>query len=55
MNIQQGCFSFRQNQHSGKGIHEFDDAVSAVESAEGILQEEGNTFVLVGVLQKTTS
>jgi hypothetical protein len=37
-NIQQSCFS--QNQHSGKGIHEFDDAVSAVESAEGILQEE---------------
>lgn len=33
-----------------KGIHEFDDAVSAVESAEGIFTGGGNTFVLVSQL-----
>jgi dipeptidase E len=45
-----GCFSFRQNKHSGKR-NEFDDAVSAVENAEGILQEEEH-FVLVSELYK---
>jgi dipeptidase E len=35
-----------------KGIHEFDDVVSAVESAEGIFTGGGNTFVLVAELYK---
>ncbi|MEZ7504655.1 dipeptidase PepE [Flavobacterium sp. Arc2] len=35
-----------------KGIHEFDDAVSAVEKAEGIFTGGGNTFVLVTQLYK---
>jgi dipeptidase E len=35
-----------------KGIHEFDDAVSAVENAEGIFTGGGNTFVLVAQLYK---
>ncbi|WP_016989951.1 dipeptidase PepE [Flavobacterium sp. ACAM 123] len=35
-----------------QGIHEFDDAASAVESAEGIFTGGGNTFVLVAELYK---
>jgi dipeptidase E len=35
-----------------QGIHEFDDAASAVESAEGIFTGGGNTFVLVAQLYK---
>ena len=37
-----------------KGIHEFDDAASAVESAEGIFTGGGNTFVLVTQLYKNS-
>jgi hypothetical protein len=44
---------FRQNKHSGKKEYtNLSDAILAVESAEGILPEEGNTFVLVGVSPK---
>jgi dipeptidase E len=35
-----------------KGIHEFNDAASAVKSAEGIFTGGGNTFVLVTQLYK---
>jgi dipeptidase E len=39
-NIQQRLLQLSKINIAVKGIHEFDDAVSAVESAEGILQEE---------------
>lgn len=35
-----------------KGIHEFDDAVSAIQNAQGIFTGGGNTFLLVSQLYK---
>ncbi|MFV8268521.1 dipeptidase PepE [Flavobacterium sp. GT2N3] len=37
------------------GIHEFEDAASAVKNAEGIFTGGGNTFVLVSQLYKTNT
>jgi dipeptidase E len=38
-----------------KGIHEYEDARSAIENAEGFFTGGGSTFVLVNELYKTTS
>ena len=36
-----------------KGLHEFDDPVTAIKNAEGIFTGGGNTFLLVTMLYKT--
>jgi dipeptidase E len=46
------AFAFAKINIAVKGIHEFDDAVLAVENAEGIFTGGGNTFVLVAQLYK---
>jgi dipeptidase E len=38
-----------------KGIHEFEDAASAIQNAEGIFTGGGNTFLLVSQLYKSNS
>jgi peptidase E len=51
----QSIFSFLKINIAVKGIHEFEDLTSAIETLEGIFTGGGNTFVLVNELYKTTS
>ena len=44
------ALAFAKIDKSVKGIHEFEDATSAIKNAEGIFTGGGNTFLLVSQL-----